>query len=321
MSNPDNALGTNGAYGGRTSVNAFNDVLATFTGRGVLSGWGCVPKTGLIVELGGDGEHRDVAIAEDNVGNKTTVNNISQAPVEVTMPAAPATNSRVDAIVAYIESSPSADGETDNYTAVNLLVVPGTAAATPTMPNDSDIRTAITADGASGSTAYYVVLATVTIPNGTTDIDATMITAGPSAGIGSSQIEDGSVSADKIDFTTMPGNYSTSEIDTGYTWIDGKHIYKKTVSLGECPNQAEKRVPSGITNFDKMIKLEGIAYSSTGVWYFAPSLLAFFPADVSIGGGSWSLSYIKTTNEFSLMTGMDRRSAVAYATVYYTKTN
>lgn len=124
-----------------------------------------------------------------------------------------------------------------------------------------------------------------------------------------------------IDFTTMPGSYSTSEIDTGYTWIDDKHIYKKTVSLGECPNQAEKRVPSGISNFDKLIKMDGIAYSSTGVWYFAPSLLSFTPGSTTVGGASWSLSYIKTTNEISIMTGTDRRSAVAYATLYYTKTN
>lgn len=192
MANPDNAIGTNGAYGGRTSVNAFNDVLASFNGRGVLSGWACTPDSGLTVTLGGNGTDRDVAIAEDNAGNKTTVNNISQAPVPVTLPAAPANNSRIDSIVAYIEASPSSSGETDNYTAVNLLTVSGAAAATPTAPSDGDIRTAITADGASGPTAYYVVLANVTMASGTTDIDATMINAGAAA----------QVAADKIDFAT-----------------------------------------------------------------------------------------------------------------------
>lgn len=216
MSNPDNALGTNGAYGGRTSVNAFNDVLATFSGRGVLSGWECVPDTGLTVNIGGNGTDRDVALAEDNVGNKTTVNNISQAPVPVTMPAAPATNSRVDAIVAYIEASPSATAETDNYTAVNLLVVSGTASATPTVPNDSDIRTAITGDGASGSTAYYVILATVTIPSGTTDIDATMITAGTPA----------QLTSKNIDFVTYQPVVAGQETEVG-TWVDGKTIYAR----------------------------------------------------------------------------------------------
>ena len=199
MANPDNALGTNGAYGGRTSVNAFNDVLASFNGRGVLSGWACTPDSGLTVTLGGNGTDRDVAIAEDNAGNKTTVNNISQAPVPVTLPAAPANNSRIDSIVAYIEASPSSSGETDNYTAVNLLTVSGAAAATPASPSDGDIRTAITADGASGPTAYYVVLANVTMASGTTDIDATMITAGAAA----------QVAADKIDFATFSTNRLT----------------------------------------------------------------------------------------------------------------
>ena len=181
MANPNNSLGTNGAYGGRTSVNAFNDVLGAFDNRGILSGWGCVPSSGLTVEIGGNGSVRDVALAEDNVGNKTTVNNISQAPISVEMPAAPANNSRVDSIVAYIESSPSTNAETDNYSAVNLLVVSGNTGTTPSAPSESDIRTAITADGASGSTAYYVVLANVTIPSGTTDIDSTMISNGVAA--------------------------------------------------------------------------------------------------------------------------------------------
>lgn len=313
MANPDNALGTNGAYGGRTSVNAFNDVLATFSGRGVLSGWACVPDTGLTVSIGGNGTDRDVALAEDNVGNKTTVNNISQAPISVTMPAAPATNSRVDAIVAYIESSPSATAETDNYTAVNLLIVSGTASATPTVPNDSDIRTAITVDGASGSTAYYVILATVTIPNGTTDIDATMITAGTPT----------QLTSKNIDLGTIPdGNYSLSEVDTGYTWIEGNHIYKKTVSLGTAPNQSSKTVASGITGLDKMIRLEGMAYTTSGaaaVFHFGPSSTTFYTDSLQLGTGSWSLTYSKSSAAFSLTTATDRTNCVAYATIWYTK--
>ena len=196
MTNPNDAVGTNGAYGGRTSVNAFNDDLAVYT-AGIMSGWACSPDSGMTVTLGGDGLTRDVAIAEDNAGNKTTINNISGSPVQVTMSAAPGANSRIDAIVAYVDNPPQgSDNIADNYEACGLIAVDGTPSASPTAPDDNDIRSAITADGASGSTAYYVVLATITITSGTTDIIADDIATGDYAMIGGSN----------IDFATFSGN-------------------------------------------------------------------------------------------------------------------
>lgn len=177
-SNPNNAIGTNAAYDGRTSVNAFNDVMGLLS-RGVLSGWECVPKSGMTVSIGGTSGVRDVAIAEDNNGNRTSINNISGVPVDVPISPAPASNSRIDLIVAYVDNPPTGTStDTDNPGACGIITVEGTAAATPTAPDDSDIRAAITADGASGTTAYYVVLASLTIPSGTTDIDGTMIEQG-----------------------------------------------------------------------------------------------------------------------------------------------
>lgn len=197
--NPNNAIGTNGAFGGRTSVNAFNDVMGALS-RGVLSGWACVPNSGLTVSLGGDGTTRDVAIAEDNAGNKTSINNISNSPVDVTIGAAPGANSRIDSIVAYVDNPPTGnDAETDNPDACGLIVVEGTPASTPSPANDSAIRTAITADGASGTTAYYVVLAYITMANGTTDITSGEISEGEFAQIGNSQIADNAVGGNNID--------------------------------------------------------------------------------------------------------------------------
>lgn len=200
MTNPNNAIGTNGAFGGRTSVNAFNDVMGALS-RGVLSGWACVPNSGLTVSLGGDGTTRDVAIAEDNAGNKTSINNISNSPVNVTIGAAPGANSRIDSIVAYVDNPPTGSAsETDNPDACGLIVVEGTPASTPSPANDGAIRTAITADGASGTTAYYVVLAYVTMASGTTDITANEIVNGDSASLTTDKI----VKAQNIDFDTMP---------------------------------------------------------------------------------------------------------------------
>lgn len=203
MTNPNNAIGTNAAYSGRTSVNAFNDDLAAYS-RGILTGWNCQVDTGLTVMLGGGHSARDVAIAEDNAGNKTTINNISLDEVPVTLDTAPGANSRIDAIVAYVDNPPQGSSSTaDNPEACGIIPVAGTPAVDPQAPDDNAIRTAITADGASGTTAYYVVLATVTVPTGTTDLIPGYIQQGDKAKIGS----------DNIDFTTFP-SVSNTILDT-----------------------------------------------------------------------------------------------------------
>ena len=205
MSNPNNAVGTNAAYSGRTSVNAFNDDLAAYT-SGVLSGWACVPSSGLTLALGGVSGTRDVAVAEDPAGNKTSINNISGSPISVTISAPPASNSRIDAIVAYVDNPPEGTSTTaDNPGACGLITVEGTAASTPVAPNESAIRTAITADGASGSTAYYVVLASLTISSGTTDITTDAINPGDQAILAKT----GVVTKNAIDYKTMVG-YASS---------------------------------------------------------------------------------------------------------------
>ena len=212
MTNPNNAVGTNAAYGGRTSVNAFNDDLSAYS-RGVLSGWACAPSSGLTVALGGNGTTRDVAVAEDVTGNKTSINNISGAPIEVTIDAAPASNSRIDVIVAYVDSTLQGSATvTDNYGVCGLIAVSGTASSSPSAPSESAIRSAITADGAAGATAYYVVLATITIASGTTDLTTSNLSAGDEA----------KITSDKVDFTT----YTTEEQVVG-KWINGKTIYRK----------------------------------------------------------------------------------------------
>lgn len=211
--NPNNAVGTNAAYGGRTSVKAFNDVLGVFNGRGILSGWGTVPSSGMTVAVGGNGSIRDVAIAENNTGDRTTINNISENPVLITIPAAPASNSRYDLIVAYVDNPPNGVSTVaDNPGAVGIIVVSGTAAASPTVPSDGDIRSAITVDGGSGATAYYVIIATVLVASGTTDITSNMITAGASAQIPGASLVGGSVTSDKIDYTTV----DTRNTSAGY---------------------------------------------------------------------------------------------------------
>lgn len=234
--NPNNAVGTNAAYDGRTSVKAFNDGIGAYS-RGILSGWACSPNTGMTVSLGGDGTTRDIAIAEDAGGNKITVNNISESPVSVSLSAAPVSNSRIDLIVAYVDNPPQGSATSiDNPGACGLIAVDGTAAADPVAPNDSAIRTAITADGASGATAYYVVLATITIASGTTDLTSDNIKAGYSATGGdvlwTNPNPTASFSAKTVTLANDLSNYKKIEVIIVVSNKDNSHVSTGAVSLG-----------------------------------------------------------------------------------------
>lgn len=228
MTNPNNAIGTNGAFSGRTSPNALNDILGAFS-KGIVSGWTCSPKTGMTVQLGGSASTRDVALAEDNAGNKLTIDNRSGAPVEVTLGGAPSTNNRIDAIVAYVDNpSTGDDTTTDNPTACGIIAVSGTVAANPTAPNDAQIRSAITTDGATGGVAYYVVLATILVGTNVTTIGSGVITQGTSAqsladiadgSITTDKLADGAVTSGKVDWTTMLVTGTTTITLAPGTWL------------------------------------------------------------------------------------------------------
>lgn len=255
MTNPNNAVGTNAAYGGRTSVNAFNDDLTIYS-RGILSGWACSPKSGMTVQIGGNGSDRDAAVAEDNAGNKTSINNISGSPIDVTIPAAPATNNRIDLIVAYADNPPSGTSTVvDNPAACGIIVVSGTAASSPTAPTNATIRSAITADGASGSTAYYVILAQIRVGTGVTTIGSGVITQGDvvksyaTAG-------DGSVNNDSIDWTTLPYAYAyTNTKQDSFTGVIPYDTFKAnngfTISSGglRVPKSGYYRITARMSGF------------------------------------------------------------------------
>lgn len=208
MTNPDNTVGTNAGYDGRTTPNAFNDILGAFT-RGIVSGWACSPKSGMTVQLGGDGTTRDVAIAEDNAGNKTTINNRTATPVEITLAGAPATGNRIDSIVAYVDSAQSGQGTTDvDFPSITgIIAVSGTAAGTPTAPTEAQIRTAITNDGADGASSFYVVLANITVGQGVTTIGSGVIAQGDAAKsyaiVETGSIADGAVTSGKINWSSL----------------------------------------------------------------------------------------------------------------------
>lgn len=214
MTNPDNTVGTNAGYDGRTTPNAFNDILGAFT-RGLVSGWACTPKSGMTVQLGGDGSTRDVAIAEDNAGNKTTINNRTATPVEITLAGAPSTGNRIDSIVAYVDSAQSGQGATDvDFPSITgIIAVRGTASGSPIAPTEAQIRSAITNDGADGASSFYVVLANITVGQGVTTIGSGVISAGAPAQLQSATIPDGGITSAKINWNSLGSKAATNSTE------------------------------------------------------------------------------------------------------------
>lgn len=59
-------------------------------------------------------------------------------------------------------------------------------------------------------------------------------------------------------------DYSTSEQDTGCKWIDGKKIYKKTISTGSLPQGgAITTTDISLLSVDTIVDYRGVAWASS----------------------------------------------------------
>lgn len=176
MTNPDDMVRVRARNGGRASVYEANAWAQGFA-SGLLEGNGVTQNTSadMNVLVGGSTTKPDVVIAENPAGYKIVLDIVSQEAVTLT---APASNSRITAIVAYTDDLSLSSSETEvtgSPASCGLLAVSGRAAASPSAPTDAQIRAAITQDGATGSQAAYAVIATITIDSSTTMIDDSMI--------------------------------------------------------------------------------------------------------------------------------------------------
>ena len=109
-------------------------------------------------------------------------------------------------------------------------------------------------------------------------------------------------------------SYSTTEIDTGATWINGKPIYRKVVDCGALPNNTTKTVLHGITNLEHFISVTGIAWS-TSITDTIPIPL------VSRSGKQYDVGIYCNPTEVVLECGTNRSNFnISYAILEYTKT-
>lgn len=121
------------------------------------------------------------------------------------------------------------------------------------------------------------------------------------------------VTSTNIDWSTMPGSYSTAEQATPFTWIDGKRIYKKTFSF-TLANAESTTINHGISNFGILIKYEGSALSSSTKSVPIPRTLTNINYQVGLEG--------VTTTSFEVdVASSGPRGKQAYITLWYTKTS
>lgn len=120
--------------------------------------------------------------------------------------------------------------------------------------------------------------------------------------------------ADAVDGINV--NYSTSEVDTGAKWINGKSIYCKVIDIGYLPNNTDKLVAHNITNFGSLIKIEGRALRSTdNVWFPLPNTPH---PRVNL---NTSITLTVNSTDVIIGTGTDRSNMTGTVTLWYTKSS
>lgn len=110
--------------------------------------------------------------------------------------------------------------------------------------------------------------------------------------------------------------YSTNEINTGKTWIDGKPIYRKVVEL---PNITSTNIDIGvacnISNLWQVINIEGIIYINNSQGDLGIPLNFYNKASQDY---SFLTFYRKTTSQIIMRVWTATKGG--FAILYYTKT-
>ena len=268
MTNPDNIVRVRARNGGRASVYEANGWCQAFS-TGLLEGNGVIQNTvaDMNVLVGGSITKPDVVIATNPAGYKIALDIVGQQAVAIT---APASNKRISAIVAYTDdlSLPTTqDTVTGAPGSCGLIVVNGTAASSPTAPNDTTIRSAITADGATGSQASYCVIATILVENGTTAITSSEITTNK-AGVTSQNIDcatsvdaDGWIKVKLAKNTVMYAKQGSFSITMGGSTWTSRQVSAKPTDLDIY--QTFRGIVSG-TSGDKAINVCGLVDFGNG---------------------------------------------------------
>jgi len=223
----------------------------------------------------------------------------NDADEAVTIATADGSNPRIDRIVAYVDRVMTPNpSNSNNPGMLKFMSVAGTPAGSPSPVSNSTVNTAV-------SSNPWCELAQVQVNSGVSTITNGSIT--DKRTIATPKLADGAVTAGK---TAFGGSYTTSEVDTGFKWVNGKTIYKKTVSLGAMPNNTIKNVAHGITTSDTFIKQEGMITNGTNT-HTLPT--------VSNSTNTAALRISFTSTNIVLETNANWSTYTGYSTIWYTK--
>lgn len=146
------------------------------------------------------------------------------------------------------------------------------------------------------------------------------------ATIQTGSIANGAVTKAKLGADALSNfSYSTSEIDTGTTWIDGKKIYKKTftktTAISSSNSTSSYQIALGVENIDTIVNFEAITKRETNTTALEDYTAAL---EFHYGDSQYrTLSILVSGNisvEWSLF-GFNGSTLYDYITIYYTKSS
>ena len=109
--------------------------------------------------------------------------------------------------------------------------------------------------------------------------------------------------------------YTTSEVDTGDKWIDGKPIYRQILQISGANKNAESlSIPLGNFYLGQLIRLDGGFFSGEDFFCFATA------HNSSVGANVYTrIRYATTAPELRIVCGSSRSIGSGYAILEYTK--
>lgn len=144
------------------------------------------------------------------------------------------------------------------------------------------------------------------------------------ATIQTGSIADGAITKAKLGADALTNlNYSTSETDTGTTWVDGSRIFKKTIIMTSATwtsSTQEVKQAHGITNVAKWVKIEAV--SDDGYWA-QPLPNVFFSSQgyQSQAATNYMHTQLLVSGTDIMVRASDPTLYDHYVTLYYTKTS